>query len=90
MNLELVKKYLGVTGYWFASCPDFVILAEEAVKAGILQPASNIADIPEAKHFYVRAQLVSFEELPASLRGLFLESWLVECRAAARGSATPG
>ena len=75
-SLAEVTKFLNETGYWFASCPDFELLAEKAVKAGILQPASNIAgDIPEAKWFYVRAQLVGFYELPVSVYNLLRPAW---------------
>ncbi len=74
---ERLRQFVNRTGYWFASCESFEEDAERACKLGFLQPVDNLLDAvhrnKNSRAFFVRAQLRSIQEIPASLYRLLVE-----------------
>ena len=71
--------YVNTGGFWFSCSAEQDVIAQEACKAGILQPIENLLTGVETPYqgrksfFYVRAQLKCKEELPIGMWRHFVE-----------------
>ena len=77
--MEKLIEYLNRNGFWFSCSDEQDAFAQEACKAGILQPTENLlVGVNTAykgckSYFYVRAQLKSKNELPVGMWRHFIE-----------------